>query len=122
VPAGKDSKGAAVSGRYYLYNFDFRKFRNHAETILRPVNTFSCEGICWKFRYAAETRIYLNGTIIWATIVSDGETNTYPLISSFTFDPNDEVRVSVTDINRRWFRWFRPNTGHVTLEGLEAAA
>ena len=52
--------------RAYLYNFDFLRFRGCAEESMRAVNTFLCQGICWKFRFGGELRVFVNGKLLSA--------------------------------------------------------
>ena len=108
-----------IEGRAYLYSFDFPKFRDRAEETIRPVNIFHCQGVCWKFRFSGEIRLYSNAELLWAGMMTDSEANGYDFLTPHTFTPEDTVCVEVIDVSRRWFRWFRPNSAHVTLEGLE---
>ena len=110
-----------IEGRFYLYVFDFLKFRNRAEETIRPVNVFHCQGVCWKFRFAGEIRVYVNGKLVMG-VIADQLANGYTLPMPVTLKVEDELCIQVTDVQRRWFRWFRPNTAHVTLEGLEECA
>lgn len=108
-----------IEGRAYLYNFNFQKFRDRAEEALRPVNVFHCQGIFWKFRFGGELRLYLNGNLLWAAIATDSDMGAYPLLTPYKFTSDDNVCIEVRDISKRWFRWFRRNSGSVTLEGIE---
>ena len=114
------SANPIIEGRAFLYGFDFLKFRNRAEETIRPVHTFHCQGMCWKFRYAGVIRVYVNGELI-AGIYADNQVNSYSPPIPLTINVGDEVCVEVFDSKTRWFRWFRPNTAHVALEGLESA-
>ena len=108
-----------IEGRAFLYAFDFRRFRKSAEETIRPVNRFHCQGVCWKFRFPGELRLYINGEPIIASLSVDNHANSYPLSVPFTIEMQDEVCVQVIDVGARWFRWFRLNSAHVDLEGLE---
>jgi hypothetical protein len=113
-----------IEGRAYLYNFDFLKFRDRAEETIRPVNVFHCQGVCWKFRYSGWIHLYINGRLIISLSTdhfpnSASEVNAFPLAMPLRMNVDDAVCVEVMDIQPRWFRWFRPNTAYVTLEGLE---
>jgi hypothetical protein len=110
-----------IEGRAYLYNFDFFRFRGHAEETIRPVNTFHCQGVYWKAKFAGTIRLYVNGKQIFSGVMDCGA-DAHCFLTTFTINIGDEVCILVTDTEPRWFRWFRPNTAHVTLEGLEAEA
>lgn len=119
--AGYDDN-AAISGRAYLYNFDFLKFDDRAEELTRPVNQFYCQGICWRFKYDGEIKVYVNGALV-ITLQAEADPfypAAFTLAIPLLIKPEDEVCVEVIDTEPRWFRWFRPNTAHVALEGLEA--
>jgi hypothetical protein len=113
-----DADAATVEGRAFFYNFDFLKFRGRAEESLRVANRFQCQGICWKFRFAGKLEIYINGHRI-INLSTDQDADAFPLAIPLAIVPEDDVCVAVWDTQPRWFRWFRPNTAHVTLEGLE---
>jgi hypothetical protein len=110
-----------AEGRAYLYNFDFIQFRQNAEETIRPFNHFLCQGICWKFRFAGSLALWVNGRIV-ITLQVDAGPDSYPFTVPFRVRPEDEICIQVTDTQRRWFRWFRPNTAYVVLEGLEYEA
>jgi hypothetical protein len=105
-------------GCAFLYNFDFFKFRERAEESFRPVNRFQCLGICWKFSFRGEIRLFVNGRVVINMCV-DSTAGAYTLALPFVMKIEDEVCVEVIDTQPRWFRSFRPNTAHVTLEGIE---
>lgn len=112
------SANPLIEGRAFLYAFDFRRFRKSAEETIRPVNRFHCQGICWKFRFAGQLCLYVNGQPI-LNISTDRDANAFPLAIPFDMTIEDEVCIEVQDTEPRWFRWFRPNWAHVDLEGLE---
>ena len=41
--------------------------------------------------------------------------------AGFPIKAQDELCIQVADYEPRSFRWFRRNTAHVTIEGMEAA-
>lgn len=106
--------------RAYLYNFDFLRFRGCAEESMRVVNTFICQGICWKFRFGGEFSVSVNGKLIIPCVAVDRIADAYTLPLPFKINIGDDVCIVVADTECRWFRWFRRNTARVTLEGLEA--
>lgn len=106
-------------GRPFLYSFDFRKFRASAQETCRPVSAFQWYGVCWKFRYAGTLLIHISGELVANLEVDDGMVDSFALLTPRTIKPDDNIYVQVTDTQPRWFRWFRPNSAHVTLEGLE---
>jgi hypothetical protein len=108
-----------IEGRAFLYNFDFWRFRQTAEETIRPVSIFHCQGVVWKFRYAGQIRAYLNGKLI-LNIPTDRGADAFLLPVPFVIGIEDDFCIAVEDTEPRWFRWFRPNTAHVTLEGLES--
>jgi hypothetical protein len=85
---------------------------------MRPVNRFQCQGICWKFRFAGKLTIWHNGHVL-ASIPADRVACRYTLPVPCDMKVSDDVCVQVVDTEPRWFRWFRPNSAHVALEGLE---
>ena len=108
-------------GRAYLYNFDFLKFRRRAEESIKPVNPFILQGICWKFRFWGALKVYVNGKLVFG-LGALKEANAFELAIPYKMQIGDEDCIEVIDTEPRWFRWFRPNTAHVVLEGLESAS
>jgi hypothetical protein len=108
---------SSIKGCAFLYNFDFLKFRDRAEETMRPVNIFHCRGLVWKFRFGGEIRLYVNGTLKAAVATSNNKVDSYPLSSPLIITSHDDLCVEVTDIQPRWFHWFRPNMAQVSLEG-----
>lgn len=106
-------------GRWYLYTFDFPKFRDQETQSIRLSADFVLSGICWKLRYAGEIRISIGNLREFAVLATDRYADSYPLPMSLEIRPNDQITVTVIDLDDRWFRWFRPNAAHVTFEGME---
>lgn len=109
-----------IEGHAYLYNFDFVRFRERAEETMRLLNIFHCHGICWKARFAGGIRLFVNGKILFSGVMDCG-VDSRVFLSTVTMGIGDEICIEVTDTEPRWFRWFRPNTARITLEGLEVA-
>ena len=86
---------------------------------MRVVNTFLCQGICWKFRFGGELRVFVTENYLSAAQPTGSRTLTRCL-ARFKVNIGDDVCVEVADTERRWFRWFRRNTARVVLEGFEA--
>lgn len=102
-----------------MMGFQFLRFRGRAEESMRAVNTFICQGICWKFRFGGELRVFVNGKLL-VGCSADRIANPYTLPVPFKVNIGDDVCIEVADTERRWFRWFRRNTARVVLEGFEA--
>ena len=106
-----------IEGRAMLYNFDFLRWRgSDGEMFICPVK-FYMQGVCWKSRFSVTLKILVNGRLV-ASFKTDTQADAMPLVVPLTIFPGDIVVVEVIELTRRWFR---RNTTHVALEGLEAA-
>lgn len=93
-----------IEGRVFFYNFDFLRFRGEAEESTRPLYPFLLQGVCYKFHFAGQVRVFVEGKRV-IDLPADELANGFTLPMPFQIKADAHVCVQVADTQPRWFRW-----------------
>lgn len=114
--ASQRAQANPIEGRAMFYNFNFR-FRGRAEeTLLCPApKCFHLQGVIWKAKFPVLLKVWSDGKIV-LTVSASTKSDAMPFPVMPRIDASAAICVEVSEVKRHWFR---RNSVHITLEGLE---